>query len=144
MRKLIDIEVEISKRMKGAVSNGLIKRAITEEVGRYGGISRSEPLIRKGESETYFHVRSLFHRVLGVYFKTPQYNLELWTWYLENYWPGRIKVYGKNFSAGSEKNLRFTTSEGNLDFNAHQAVDSDRFLGRFGLRNKVERLTLED
>jgi hypothetical protein len=140
MRTTVEIDAEIWSRMTKGVGNPTIKRAVEEERGMNGGIKIDEPARFERESETYWNTRVLLYRILGGSYKTPQFNLELWSWYLELYWPKHVRIYGKHFSAGTEKNLNFSTSDGDCSFNAHEELDPERFLGRFGLRGKVEKI----
>jgi len=140
MKSLLEIDRDIHERMMKGINDASIKRAVDEEEGADGGITSESPVRRKKESETYWNTRVLFQTIFGFHYKTPQFNLETWCWYLEHFWPGHhIKIYGKNFSAGTEKNLRFFTNDSDFAFNAREALDPDRFLGRFGLKGKVER-----
>ncbi|MBV9241271.1 MAG: hypothetical protein JO314_04610 [Acidobacteria bacterium] len=135
-----EIDAAIHARMQKAVHLPDVKRAVEEEFGPNGGLTRNQPERHGRESDTYWHTRLLFHTILGLHYKTPQYNLELWDWYIQEYLPEHIRIRGKNFSAGTEKNLKFYTSDGDFSFNAHEEIDPNRFLGRFGLRGKVKPL----
>jgi hypothetical protein len=104
-------------------------RAHQEETG----ITDAPPVRGKRESDTYWYTRLLTHSLLGMHYRTPQFNMYL----LEDMINSR--AFGKNFIrhsiyiAPGNRNLRFTTNSGAVEIDAHQKIDPAQFVNKFGL-----------
>ena len=105
-------------------------RAMREETG----LTEEEPVRGKREADTYWHTRCLTHSILGKHYRTPQANLNLLIDYLNSSPLIEKEIIDFSFVARTTSNLRFSTRNNEISFNAHNPIDKNDFLRAFGLK----------
>lgn len=127
--RLDEIDTEICKEP-------LNPRAVKEEAGY--GLTCEVPSRRPKESDGYWHTRRLTYDVCGLSYRTPQLNVRLLKWHINNRTYERSRIRDCNYVARGHRNLHFVTGSRRVDFDARSEIDPLKFVAVFGLELKPE------
>jgi hypothetical protein len=121
MTNLEQIDTEIQKR-------SFQPRARSEETG----LREEEPIRGVKESVGYWHVRLLTSQVLGMHYRTPQFNLALLEDHVNSRTFEKNRIRSSSYAAVQHE-IRFVTGNGLVSYDVSKEIDPKRFLERFGL-----------
>lgn len=124
-----DLDAQMRELDESVRKHSFTQRAISEETG----ITQDQPERGSKESRSYWNIRLLTHRILGVHYRTPQFNLELLTQHINSRTFGKSRVISWAFVVRADDNLRFETPSARISFSAADEIDPTRFLNRFGI-----------
>jgi hypothetical protein len=109
------------------------QRAVNEENKNGEGYRSNLPVRRKDESPSYWHLRELAYKIAGMYYRTPQFNVELLRYCINELVEPNYFIRSANFAVGRNPQVTFETRSGSVKFDPMLPIDSVRFLARFGL-----------